>query len=396
MRLAILSSHPIQYYSPLFRELGRRVSLHVFFAHRATAEDQARAGYGTAFDWDVDLTSGYEHSFLKNVSKHPTTETFAGCDTPEIGQLLDAGGFDALLVDGWRLKAHLQALFAANKRRIPVMVRGDSTLQRRRPALTRFSKRLLYPPFLRRFAAALYVGKQSRAYYEHYRYPSDRLFHSPHCVDTKFFRARATSNAREELRKRLGVAPDVALLLFAGRLLPLKRPQDVVAAAAELINRGRPSAIIVAGSGPLEQRLRILANDSGVPLHILGFLNQTEMPAAYAAADVLVLPSEQETWGLVCNEAIASGTPIVVSDQVGCAPDLARQSLVGRTYPCGNPLLMASSITEVLEQPRFSSTFESASRRISVEAAADGVEEALRALCTRGNRRSPIQPRGPA
>ncbi|HEX5959497.1 MAG TPA: hypothetical protein VFY92_12685, partial [Hyphomicrobiaceae bacterium] len=64
MRLAVLASHPVQYYGPLFRALARTLDLHVYFAHRASPGEQARAGFGTAFDWDVDLTSGYAHSFL--------------------------------------------------------------------------------------------------------------------------------------------------------------------------------------------------------------------------------------------------------------------------------------------------------------------------------------------
>ena len=74
MRLAIVTSHPIQYHAPLFRELARRIDLTVFFAHRATPIDQANAGFGVEFDWDIDLLSGYEHRFLSNVATSPNLE----------------------------------------------------------------------------------------------------------------------------------------------------------------------------------------------------------------------------------------------------------------------------------------------------------------------------------
>ena len=190
--LAVLASHPIQYYGPLFRELRRWTDLHVFFAHRATPQEQARAGFGTPFEWDVDITSGYPHTFLKNVARWPGTGRFYGCNTPEIGNRLREGEFSAVLLMGWSLMTYMQGLFAAKRLGMPVMIRGDSHLSTPRSGLKSTAKALAYPTFLRMFDAALYVGERSRAYYERYGYPSRRLFFSPHCVDTEWFEARAT------------------------------------------------------------------------------------------------------------------------------------------------------------------------------------------------------------
>src|SRR5260370_8895176 len=135
MRLAIIASHPIQYYAPLFRVLAQRLELMVFFAHRASPPDQAKAGFGVVFDWDIDLLSGYPHHFLTNVAKLPGLDHFAGCDTPEIGTLLKKGRFDAVLVQGWNLKSFLQAVIAAKRQGLPVLARGDSHLGTSRSAL---------------------------------------------------------------------------------------------------------------------------------------------------------------------------------------------------------------------------------------------------------------------
>src|SRR5215211_9228374 len=90
-RIGFLISHPIQYYAPIFRELAKRCELTVFFAHRQTAEQQARAGFGVAFDWDVDLLSGYDSRFLTNVARQPSTDRFAGCDTPGVAEEITRG-----------------------------------------------------------------------------------------------------------------------------------------------------------------------------------------------------------------------------------------------------------------------------------------------------------------
>ena len=73
MRLAIVTSHPIQYQAPIFRALAKTLELDVYFAHRATAQDQAAAGFGVAFEWDSDLLTGYRHTFLENVARSPAT-----------------------------------------------------------------------------------------------------------------------------------------------------------------------------------------------------------------------------------------------------------------------------------------------------------------------------------
>jgi glycosyltransferase involved in cell wall biosynthesis len=385
LRLAIIVSHPIQYYAPLFRALARRVDLHVFFGQRLTPAQQASAGFDTPFDWDVDLLSGYASTFLTNVARRPGPGHLLGCDTPEIGARLREGGFDAVLVLGWYLKTFVQATWAAKRLALPVLVRGDSQLATPRGPAIRAAKALAYPPLLRVFDAALYVGQRSRAYYEHYHYPASRLFFSPHCVDTAWFTARATAEAGHALRARLEIAREDKVVLFAGKLLPFKRPLDVVEACAET-----PGAnVVVAGSGELDAPLRALAASLGVRLHSLGFLNQTKMPAAYAAADVLVLPSTgRESWGLVANEALACGTPIIVSDAVGCAPDLAADGAAGGVFPLGDIASLRQTILTMLNAPPSREAIAARSDAYGLAAAADGVEAALAAVRRRPETRA--------
>jgi glycosyltransferase involved in cell wall biosynthesis len=380
-RLAILSSHPIQYYGPLFCALAQRVELTVLFAHSATPQDQARAGFGTPFDWDVDITSGYAHEFLENVARRRGTDHFGGCDTPQVGELLRAGRFDALLLTGWHLKSYLQALFAAKRQGLPVIVRGDSQLATPRSRLKQAAKALAYPPLLRMFDAALYVGERSRAYFAHYRYPDRRLFFSPHCVDTTWFARRATESARRSLRSELGVADQVALVLFAGKLVEFKRPGDLLRAAAALRERGRAIEVLFAGDGELRSQLTALAAELRAPAYFLGFSNQSRMPAVYAAADLLALPSSaHETWGLVVNEALACGLPIVISDACGCAVDLAPADETKRTgcvFPVGDLAAFSQAIESTLDRPPWPAHLADMTARYSIDAAAEGICSAL-------------------
>jgi glycosyltransferase involved in cell wall biosynthesis len=385
MRLAIVASHPIQYQAPLFRELSRRVELRVFFVHRATPVDQANAGFGVNFDWDLDLLSGYQYSFLPNVSKRPSLDRFTGCDTPDIGKRFAEGHFDAVLVMGWHLKSFVQALVAAKRLGMPVLVRGDSHLGTPRSVFKKAAKAFAYPIFLRSFDAALYVGERSQAYWRHYGYPFARQFFSPHCVDAEWFARRATTEARMALRARLGLDSNAKVALFAGKLLPIKRPLDLVASAAQLRQKRGELAILVAGSGPLQDEMAARARLEGVVLHHLGFCNQSEMPAAYAAADVLVLTSASETWGIVANEALACGRPIVVSDAVGCAPDLAWDGTAGRVFAVADVGALSAVLSEVFDHPPVDCAIAAKSAAYSIDAAAAGIIRA--AVFTVDNRR---------
>ena len=384
MRLAIVASHPVQYYAPLFRELAGRLDLTVYYAHRATESDQAQAGFGIGFEWDIDLLSGYTYTFLQNAAARPGLGHFAGIDTPEIGSRLRAGSFDAVLLMGWFLKCFHQALWAAKRLRIPVLVRGDSHLDTPRSTWKCWAKELAYPIFLRCFDCALVVGERNRAYWQHYHYPESRIFSSPHCVDNDWFATHSTDSARVSLRTKLGIAQETKVVLFVGKLVDFKRPLDVIAAVKLLKSKGVNLEVLIAGAGPLEQDLTRAARKAEVRMHMLGFCNQSEMPNAYAASDILVLPSDgRETWGLVVNEALACDKPVVVSDAVGCAPDLTARLGNRAVFPIGDTDALAANLQRVIMDPPDETIIASTASAFSIDKACSGIETAVTSLSSK-------------
>jgi glycosyltransferase involved in cell wall biosynthesis len=382
MRLGVLASHPIQYQAPLFRALASRLDLQVHFAHRQTGEQQAEAGFGTPFEWDVPLLDGYGSVFLRNRAARPSVARFNGCDTPEIAALIGAGKFDAFMVTGWNLRAHWQAVAACRKHGVPVLMRGDALLHGHRSYAKRVLKALIYPRLLQRFDRFCVVGRRFREYLLHYRVPEDAMFFSPHHVDNAWFaaRARLDPGEREAIRRRLGAGRE-ALVLFVGKLLPVKRPFDLLEAIARLSRDGPPVRLAIAGSGPLQDEMEGLARRSSLPVAFLGFQNQSLLPKLYSSADALVLPSQTETWGLVVNEAMACGTPAVVSSGVGCAPDLIEEGVTGTAYPCGDVAALAQAIARTVQQGKTDAVCAGLRRRMSrysADTAASGIIEAVR------------------
>lgn len=340
-RLAVVTSHPIQYHSPLFRALAQHVDLEVFYCHRQDAAGQAAAGFGLAFEWDVPLLGGYQHHFLENVSSEPGVDRFAGCDTPEVHPRLRDGHFDACLITGWYLKSYLQALVACRRLGLPALSRGDSQLATRQAQLWNRAKYLPYRTLLAQFSAHLYVGQANRAYLRHFGVPDSRLYFTPHFVDNDFFRSRAMrareDGTRERVRREAEAAADDCVCLFVGKFIDKKRPLDFVRAVVAAARRNPRIRGMMVGSGPLEPAVNDAIRNDAAPITCVGFRNQTELPACFAAADVLVLPSDAgETWGLVVNEAMACGVPAIVSDACGSAPDLIDEGRTGYTFRLGN------------------------------------------------------------
>ncbi|ETW98283.1 MAG: hypothetical protein ETSY1_19370 [Candidatus Entotheonella factor] len=350
-RLGILASHPIQYHSPWFRHLARHLDIEVWYAHRASAQDQADAGFGIGFDWDIPLLQGYPYRWLRNVAAKPSLQTFRGCDTPDVYRLCRRDRLDAVLVFGWQHKSALQAVRACWRQRLPVLMRGDSHLL---TARSRFKSALKYAPYrwlLPRLSGHLYVGARNKAYLEHYGVPPQRLFFAPHCVDNAYWAAAAEQaeqqGAPAQLRAQWGIPPDGFVCLFVGKMLAHKRAEHVIQACTHLLHTsaGTNVYVICVGDGPLRPQLQRLACSQGKRIFFAGFQNQRDLPAFYRTADVLILPSrEKETWGLVVNEAAACGTPAIVCDAAGCAPDLIDEGATGYTYPFGDIRALSARI----------------------------------------------------
>ena len=343
-RVAVVASHPIQYQAPWFRSLSALVDLTVFFCHRQTAEDQARAGFDVAFDWDVPLLDGYRHEWLRNISARPGVESFRGCDTPQLATLLTRDSFDVCIVTGWYLKSYLQAIRSSRRHGLPVLVRGDSQLKGPRSALKSAAKYVPYRLMLRRIDGHLHVGRANADYLRYYGVDDSRMFFAPHFVENDRFAAAAAdarmTGADVEARHRVTSQENATVFVFAGKFVSRKRPADFIEAIRQARIRGAQVAGLMVGSGPEESALRNMA--AGLPVHFAGFKNQSEIATWYAAADFIVLPSDgRETWGLVVNEAMAAGLPAIVSDEVGCGPDLVTPGETGWVFRTGDSMALA-------------------------------------------------------
>lgn len=403
VRVTAVMTHPVQYFSPWFRwitEHERRIELTVIYTTTPTPERQ-----GTGFDrpvtWDVPLTDGHAHRVLYPASDmNVSYESFASVDAKEIGEAIDASTPDAVLLMGWHAKVQLRAMAHCRRRGIPLVYRGDTNLQAAPTGLRRLFWKQRTRVLLRQFGAALSVGHRARLYLLTCGVDPTKIYASPHCVDNDFFRELADpfagAEGRERARASFGIDEDARTLVFAGKLEQRKQPAALLRAAARL---GDGTHVLFAGDGPERAALQLEAARLGVPTTFAGFLTQRELPRAYRAGECLVLPSTTETWGLVVNEALAAGTPVVVSEACGCADDLVRQPAGGGVrFQAGDIDGLAEAVRKLRARVESGEDIDATCRwtvgRSTFPMATEGLVAAAQAVARDGwRRRIPGRPR---
>lgn len=368
-RIAFVQTHPVQYVAPLYRFLNSSGNWQItaFYLSDVSIRGGTDCGFGRDVRWDIDLLAGYEARFVCGADRRGEPAGFLSMVAPQLIRDIRSGGFDAVIVHGHTPAAMVLAALMAKASRIPVLMRCETHLGLRRSGLKRLLRRKLIGSLYRQFDAALAIGSANRDFYRAIGVPADRIFPMPYAVDNHRFAAasRLSATERREIRAALGVGDDRPIVLYAAKFQPRKRPDDLLRAAALLNGACVPFQIAMVGSGEMERRLRAMARSLGLTnVSFAGFVNQSALPRYYGACDVFVLPSIDEPWGLVINEAMCAGLPIVASSEIGCVPDLVRDGRNGRLFPAGNIVALADALRELIADAGLRDMMGQASRAI--------------------------------
>ena len=396
IRLAYVVSHPIQYQANLLRRIAAdpEIDLTVFFCSDFSVKEYKDSGFGVAVQWDVPLLEGYRSVILpriRDTSQPSPTRPIAYGLLRHLRRGIDGQPFDALWVHGYSTINALHAMLAAKALGMPVLLRAESWLHdRSRSRLKLFAKRLFFSALRHLADAVLPIGTRNAEYWAEYlgdRFPA---FLMPYAVDNDYFaeRAQAATASRAALQAELGLQPDRPVILFASKLQERKHCDDLLEAFLQLQASGPSPYLLIVGDGEmragLEQRARASGSDS---ILFAGFRNQSEMPRLFNLSTVFVLPSRHEAWGLITNEAMAAGLPVIVSDDVGCAVDLVRDGENGFVYPVGDVTALHDALAATL-QPGRAAAMGAQSRAIisrwSYAEDVEGLRSALR-FTTRKN-----------
>jgi glycosyltransferase involved in cell wall biosynthesis len=358
LRLAIVQSHPTQYFSPWFRHVAKEsgFQVKVFYLWEFGVKEMTDIDFKTAFVWDIPLLDGYESEFLPNRSSDPGTHHFRGLDNPTAVDAISAWNPDAVLIFGYGYATHLRLILSPELAHVPFLFRGDSHELYPKTSwrfhLGGLVRRLLF----RRFQAFLAVGKANTQYFRVVGVPESKIVRAPHCVDNVRFQNAASQAEKEALewKKEIGIPEGAPVILFAGKFEDKKCPVNLLKTFLAMPPRPGSSpqpVIFFVGGGTLEKQLRKTAGLMiGKTVFFAPFQNQSVMPKVYASGDLLVLPSygRGETWGLAINEAMNMARPSIVSSHCGCSRDLILQGETGWVFPAGDWVTLGSLLAEAM------------------------------------------------
>ena len=329
-RLAIITSHPIQYNAPLFALMAKEpnIELIVFYTWgESCLGEKYDPDFGKVIEWDIPLLEGYNYTFVNNTSSDPGSHHFKGIINPSLNQEIEAWNPDVVWVWGWAFDSHLKVL-RHFKSKVHVWFRGDSTLldEPKGFSFKKIIRRIFLTWVYRHVDKAFYVGTHNKAYFGRHGLKESQLVYAPHAVDNKRFEDESVEKTIRALewRKELGFSDSDFVLLFAGKFEPKKNPNFMLELSKQISS---PSIkFLMVGNGILEGELKSDArNDSRFVF--LDFQNQSVMPILYRVADLFILPSlgPGETWGLAINEALVTGTKLIVSVFCGGGIDLINE-----------------------------------------------------------------------
>jgi glycosyltransferase involved in cell wall biosynthesis len=256
-----------------------------------------------------------------------------------IRHILANNNYSLIHLAGWGDPVLLGTLLLGSWLQVPVTVETDTPLPHNLPIWKRLTKEVLYRPMFRLPAVFLPGGSRQAKYLRRYGVEEERIEIARMTVDVSkilsYSRSMQAASKVKALRRH-GIPEDHVKILFLGRLEPHKGLFDLVKAFKGLKQQIGSVSLLIAGEGSLAKWAEQRAS-SEASIYYLGRLSGERVWEAYAISDIFVLPSHFEPWGLVVNEAMASGLPVVVTDRVGCIDDLVEHQKTGLVVPAESP-----------------------------------------------------------
>jgi glycosyltransferase involved in cell wall biosynthesis len=363
VRLAYLVSHPIQYQAPLLRRIAQEpdIDLTVFFGSDFSLHEYKDEGFGVGVKWDVSLLDGYRYEFLPVIRDNGTQTVTTPLNHGIMSRLRGQGGsppFDVLWVHGYAMVNAMQGILAAKSLGIPVLLRADMWLRDRPRSGAKLAlKRLFFEGLKKLVDGVLPVGTLNAEYWRHYLGDDVPLFLMPYAVDNDFIQKRSVEAraGRDELMQELNLVAGRPVILFASKLQHRKHCNDLLEAYESLVNdwtAGSAPYLLIVGDGEERAALEDKAARSGLDgVRFCGFRNQSELPRFFDLSTVFVLPARHEPWGLIVNEVMNAGRAVIVSNDVGCQPDLITDGVEGYVYPVGDVGALIEALRRTLHSP---------------------------------------------
>ncbi len=362
--LAVVVSHPIQHYVPVYRELANTsgIKVKVFYVAENGAFEYFDGQFDRTIKWDVPLTEGYEFEFL-TPGKILTEYGFMAVDSLAVSVALREFNPDFIWINGYAQRVNWRAL-SAIKSSVKVIYTADSNIVDKRGFFRKFAKRFIVKLFLGKCDHFISYSTRNRDYLEHYGVSPECIVSAQFPVDIDRLESQKSEVSVEmlsQLKAELNIHQGHRIVLFAGKLVAHKRPQDLVFMMDKL--RREKVSVIFVGSGVMEASLRDLAErlDLQDRIKFVGFVNQAKLAPYFLFTDIFLFPSEREPYGAIASEVLPFGLPIVAASNIGCVGSSIIEGENGLLYKCGNIDELTEKVGCLLNSPAKMKSFSAVS-----------------------------------
>ena len=333
-RLAIITTHPIQYQIPLFKKLKKRgIDTHVYFGskHGLNSKDIDHE-FNIKFNWKIkkSLVSNYI-SFFSKKQKYSIDDFRLSFKNLE--NYFKKNKYDAILIFGWNKVIYWKAFFLAKKLNIKTILRVETNLKSKISPIKKILKLYILKFIFKFIDKFLYIGILNKSFLIKHGVDKKKLLSSPYCVDNSFFQIK--KNNKNKIKKKFGLTKK-KVILFVGKLIERKNPIEFLKLAKNFKNEKNLFFVMIGNGNLIEQCKNFVQDNSLKNVSIAGFKNQDEIKDYYSISDLLILTSKYETWGLVINEAMASGLPVIATKQCGASEEIIKKNKLGYVYDCNN------------------------------------------------------------
>lgn len=361
-KVVIIAPTCFYYQSALFRTLSSdpRIDLVVYFCSKEGLHSKdIRQMYKSDNDWGQGdaVIQGYSHRWLMNFSPRPSyLKSLYGLVNLGVWREIIRAKPDVVVLMSWMNPTWWLAILACLCFKIPYLYMTDAnvTAEKTKGKLIAWAKKLLLGKLIFRLSSGfLCAGTANKELYQLYNVPDQKLvpFAYSWGFDEYLQISQKLTPQRKQMRANLGIPDDTFVILYCGRLSREKGIFHLLEAYHRL-ECVQPKALILVGDGDLKKALRDYVATHGLEsVRFVGFQNRQDVNKYYTIADVVVLPSLRETWGMVVTEALCFSLPVIASDQVGASADFLRHGQNGFTFPVGDVGALADRLRRVMQLP---------------------------------------------
>ena len=370
LKIGYLLSHPIQYQTPLIRKLNKisKFNLNVFYFSDYSLKKYFDKGMNKFIKWDLSLAGKYKYNVIDNNNQNYISFFFS------FYKLIKNKKFDYFLIHGYENPKYLISIFILKLLNIKILMRNESNNFNFESSLKKkiFTRSFYF--FLNFFIYKfLYIGLKNKEFYLENNINNSKLIFCPYTVDNTFFNLRSEKKSPKKRE---------TIILYAAKLIPKKNPELLIKAFINILKKNKNNIkLLMVGDGILKKDLEKKYLKYKEHIFYLGFQNQKELRNQYKKADIFVLPSSKEPWGLVVNEAMCFKLPIIASDKVCSSYDLIKDDYNGYTFKTNSVKDLQKYLTRLIFNKKKREKMGANSKKIinnwNIDKTIDGIKSAI-------------------